>query len=103
MVVLLKHYVELGEGCRPAANPRLVAALEAVMENPQLTNSELAIQAKTTEKQIARMGDVFAIQRVWRFRQASATNEDSLFGNRRCSTTLKKRASDPGSTLRQNR
>jgi hypothetical protein len=71
MVVLLKHHVEISEGRRPTKRRKLISALEAVMADPDLTNSQFAKRAKTTEKQIARMTDVFQIQKLWKHRHKS--------------------------------
>lgn len=70
VATLLQHEVEVSDGCGPAKIPRLVAALQAVMANPELTNLELAAIAKTTEKQIARMTDVSVLRKLWRLHTA---------------------------------
>ena len=64
MVTLLQHQVEVSEGRESTKNARLVAALQAVMANPELADSELAAIAKTTEKQIARMTDVLMLRKL---------------------------------------
>ena len=63
---LLQHHVEGSRVTHKKHNPRLLAALEAVMSDPGLSDSELAKLAKTTEKQIARMSDVFVLRRIWK-------------------------------------
>lgn len=63
---LLQHRVEAENGSPPTKNGRLVAAIEAVMTNPQLTDSQVAAVANTTEKQIARMSDVSVLRKLWR-------------------------------------
>jgi hypothetical protein len=65
IAILLQHEVEAVKGCGPTKNARLVAALKAVMANPDLTDSQLAILAATTEKQIARMSQVFVLRKLW--------------------------------------
>jgi hypothetical protein len=69
LAILLRHHVELSAGLRSTKNPRLLAALDAVMTNPDLNDSQLAKHAKTTEKQIARMTDVFILRKIWKHRQ----------------------------------
>lgn len=66
LAILLQDQVERREGCTPTQNRRLVAAIAAVLAEPGSTNSELALVAKTTEKQIARMSDVCVLQHVWK-------------------------------------
>lgn len=63
---VLRHDVEVIEGRTPTKNLRLVAALKALLANPDLTNAELATIAETTEKQIAKMTDVFVLRKVWK-------------------------------------
>jgi len=65
LATLLQHQVEFSEGCQLTKNPRLVAALQAVMANPEITDMQLAAIANTTEKQIARMSDVFVLRKLW--------------------------------------
>jgi hypothetical protein len=75
VATLLQDQAELDAGSQPTKNPRLVAAIQAVMANPELTNSELATIAKTTEGEVARMTDVFLIQKLWRRHQAQLAAE----------------------------
>ncbi len=56
-------------GCAPPKNPRLAAALEAVMIDPDIPDTELASRANTTEKQIARMCEVRLLRKLWRHRK----------------------------------
>jgi hypothetical protein len=70
LVTLLQHQVESSEACRITMNPRRVAALYAVMANPELTDMQLAAIANTTEKQIARMSDVFVLRKLWKLQMA---------------------------------
>jgi hypothetical protein len=70
VAILLQNQGELNAGCQPTKTPRLVAAIQAVMADPELTNSELAAITNTTEKQVARMTDVFVLQKLWRQRKA---------------------------------
>jgi hypothetical protein len=67
---LLQHHVESEERASPAKNARLVAAIRAVLTDPELTDSQVAAIAKTTEKQIARMSDVSLLRRLWRLHTA---------------------------------
>lgn len=64
--ILLQHQVERSEGCQPTKNSRLVAAIHAVLVDPELTDLQLAGIADTTEKQIARMTDVFVLRELWK-------------------------------------
>jgi len=66
IVLLLQHHMEIRTGVRPTQNPRLIAAIQAVMNDPDMDNSQLAKIAKTTEKQLARMTDVFVLRKVWK-------------------------------------
>jgi hypothetical protein len=70
LATLLQHEVELSEGCQLTKNSRLVLALQAIMANPELTDAQLAAIAKTTEKQIARMTDVFILRKLWNLQMA---------------------------------
>jgi hypothetical protein len=66
LVILFRHQVEIQAGYHLTNSNKLVTAIQAVLFNPELTNAALAVIAKTTEKQIARMSDVFLIQKCWR-------------------------------------
>jgi hypothetical protein len=68
VTILIRHQVELIGGQFLTANPRLVAALEAVMADPDLNNSQVAAIAETTEKQIAQMTDVQVLRKLWMHR-----------------------------------
>jgi hypothetical protein len=70
VAILLQHQVELSEGCQLTKNSRLVVALQAIMANPELNDAQLAAMAKTTEKKIARMTDVFILRKLWKLRRA---------------------------------
>lgn len=70
LTTLLQHQVECNEGCQLTKNPRQVAALDAVLKDPGLTNMQLAAIANTTEKQIARMSDVFVLRKLWKLRSS---------------------------------
>jgi hypothetical protein len=67
-LVLQRHAAATLPHCAQPRNPRLAAALEAVMINPEIPDAELAAFANTTEKQIARMSYVFLIRKLWRLR-----------------------------------
>jgi hypothetical protein len=69
---LLRHHLELTTGVPSTSNPRLLAALDAVMTNPNLSELQLAKIAKTTEKQVARMTHVFVLRKIWKHRQNRA-------------------------------
>lgn len=66
LAILLQHQVESDEGCQLTKNPRLIAAINAVLSDPELTTAQLAEIAGTTEKQIARMTYVFVLQKLWK-------------------------------------
>ena len=70
IATLLQNQVELDSGCRPTKNPRLVAAIRAVLRNPELTDKDIAAIAKTTEKQIGRMVDVKLLKKMWKLAMA---------------------------------
>jgi hypothetical protein len=57
--------------CAALTNPWLAAALEALMADPGLSDSELATLAKTTENQIARTPDVFLLRKIWKHHKAA--------------------------------
>jgi hypothetical protein len=69
LAILLRHNAEVACGHAPTKNPRLVAALEAVMKDPECDDSQLAARANTTEKQIARMTDVHLLRKAWKHRR----------------------------------
>lgn len=51
---------------RESDDARLAAAIREMLMNPERTDSELAAIARTTEKQIARMTDVFLLRKLWK-------------------------------------
>jgi len=70
VATFLQSQVEVDEGQTPTKNRKLVAAIHAVLKDPDLTVSELAAIANTTEKQITRMTDVFILRKLWRLHTA---------------------------------
>jgi hypothetical protein len=70
LTIHLKHKVEIGENSRPTTTPKLVTALQAVMADPERTDVELAVVAKTTEKQIRRMTEITVLRKLWRLQSA---------------------------------
>jgi uncharacterized protein (TIGR02246 family) len=65
VAILLRHDLEAACGYPSTGNSRFVAALDAVLANPELTNAELARLANTTEKQVKRMTDVSLVRKLW--------------------------------------
>lgn len=70
VATLLQHQVETEDRSPLTKNARLVAVIQAVLTNPELTDSQLAAIVKTTEKQIARMTDVSVLRRLWKLQTA---------------------------------
>jgi len=68
---LLQQYAAESGGCNSPKNPLLVAALEAVIRDPESSDAQLAAVAGTTPKQLARMTQVSSLRRIWRLRNAA--------------------------------
>ena len=66
LATLLQHQVECSEGAQLTRNQRLVAAIQAVLEDPEINDLQLAAIASTTVKQLARMTDVFVLRKCWK-------------------------------------
>jgi hypothetical protein len=78
IATLLRQQVETEEGCAPTKNARLVAAIQAVLTDPELNDSELAAVAKTTAKQIARMSEVSVLRKSWRLQTKSKSTRPAM-------------------------
>jgi hypothetical protein len=70
--VVLQYHAAASYGCTPPKNPRLASALEGLMIDPAIADSELAARAKTTAKQIARMSHVYLLRKLWRLRKPAS-------------------------------
>ena len=57
-------------------NPRAIAAIDAVLQDPELSDTLLAAAANTTEKQIARMSDVFVLRKIWKLQHPQTRSQD---------------------------
>lgn len=66
--LILQHEVEQNESDKKRKNLKLIAAIQAMLTDPELTDSELASIAKTTEKQIARMSNIAVLRKAWKLR-----------------------------------
>jgi hypothetical protein len=81
VATVLQSDVELKENVKPTQNPRLVAALQGVLIDPDITDEQLAIDAKTTVKQIARMSDISLLRILWK-RSEVNQSQTSIHRNR---------------------
>lgn len=61
----LQYQWELKSGTSPCENPKLCAALDAVLVDPDLTFLQIAQIAKTTEQQVSRMSDLKWLKELW--------------------------------------
>lgn len=68
VTILLRHQVEVRDSLGSTQNAKKVAAVKAMLANPDLTDLELAAIAKTTGKQIARMSDLTFLRKLWKYR-----------------------------------
>lgn len=69
IAVLLRHEFEIANKIDLTSSKKLFTALHAVIMNPELALSEIAIVAETTEKQVERMSDVKWLKELWRRRR----------------------------------
>jgi hypothetical protein len=65
-IVLQSHAAISWDGALQPQNPRLASALDSAMMDPDISDTELAERAETTEKQINRMSEVFLLRKLWR-------------------------------------
>lgn len=74
VAMILKQEVERIEAGTSIKSAPQVEALRAVMENPDLTDGQLAVFCRTTEKQITRMSCVLVLRKLWRQLPAQLAN-----------------------------
>jgi hypothetical protein len=69
--LLLRSYFESETRCKSKCDQREIAAIEACLSNPNLSDTELAQMANTTTKQLARMSTLKLARKLPLYRTLS--------------------------------